>query len=84
VTASLVHTDVDDGERLFAEASRVLRPGGRLVHVGMHPCFTAPSVERLADGRRVVGPATSRRRHEAAGEGVRSRVGCATFPSPSC
>lgn len=81
VTASLVHTDVDDVARLLAEMGRVLRRGGRLVHVGVHPCFTAPGVERLPGGTRLIGPGyLDARRHESAGEGVRSRVGVRHVP----
>jgi SAM-dependent methyltransferase len=81
VVAALVHTDVDDVAPVFAEAARVLRPGGRFVHVGVHPCFTAPGVERLDDGRRIVGPGyLDDRRHAVAGPGVRSRVGVRHVP----
>lgn len=81
VAASLVHTDVDDAGRLLAEMGRVLRPGGRLVHVGVHPCFTAPGVERLPGGNRLIGPGYLHGcRHESAGEGVRSRVGVRHVP----
>ena len=38
----LVHTDVDDYAAVLCEAARVLRPGGRFVHVGLHPCFVGP------------------------------------------
>jgi hypothetical protein len=49
-----VHTDVDDMAPVFAEAVRVLRPGGLLAYVGTHPCFVGHFVERRGDGRRVV------------------------------
>ncbi len=42
VTSVFVHTDVDAYASVLAEAARVLRPGGRLVHLGLHPCFTGP------------------------------------------
>jgi SAM-dependent methyltransferase len=38
----LVHTDVDDYAAVLNETARVLRPGGRFVHVGLHPCFVGP------------------------------------------
>jgi SAM-dependent methyltransferase len=42
VTAVFVHTDIGDYAAGLAEAARVLQPGGRLVHLGLHPCFTGP------------------------------------------
>ncbi len=39
VAARFVHTDVDDFAAVTREVARVLRLGGRFVHVGMHPCF---------------------------------------------
>lgn len=42
VVAVFVSTDAEPWERLVAEAARVLRPGGRFVHVGAHPSFLGP------------------------------------------
>jgi SAM-dependent methyltransferase len=44
------HTDFDDFAEAIAEARRVLRPGGRLVYVGNHPCFVGPAQEHGASG----------------------------------
>src|SRR5690606_36656815 len=30
---------------------RCLRPGGRLVYVGLHPCFTGPFVDRTSEAQ---------------------------------
>ena len=38
------HTDFDDFPAALAEIARVLRPRGRLVYVGVHPCFVGPHV----------------------------------------
>lgn len=43
--STFTHTDVDDFAGLVAEARRLVRPGGRFVYVGNHPCFVGPSQE---------------------------------------
>ncbi|MBO0838090.1 MAG: class I SAM-dependent methyltransferase [Actinobacteria bacterium] len=42
VLCTFVHTDVEDYSAAVHEACRVLRPGGRFVHIGLHPCFVGP------------------------------------------
>jgi SAM-dependent methyltransferase len=42
IVATLIHTDVEDLSAVWLEAARVLRPAGRLVYVGTHPCFVSP------------------------------------------
>lgn len=56
VAAIWVHGDIDDLPATLREIARVLRPGGRLVLFGIHPCFNGPCVENRADGARVVHP----------------------------
>ena len=51
-----VHGDLDDLPKVLAEVARVLRPGGRLLLFGVHPCFNGPSVEYRDDGGRIVHP----------------------------
>ena len=36
------HTDFDDFSAATREVARVLRPGGRFVYLGVHPCFVGP------------------------------------------
>jgi SAM-dependent methyltransferase len=43
------HTDVDDFRAAIKEATRVLRPGGALLYLGMHPCFVGPHARRFPD-----------------------------------
>jgi ubiquinone/menaquinone biosynthesis C-methylase UbiE len=42
----MVHTDVPDYRPVLAEIHRVLKPGGRFVHVGVHPCFCGGFADR--------------------------------------
>lgn len=79
VVATYLHTDIDDMAPVFAEAARVLRPLGRLVYVGVHPCFVGFFVERLADGTRLLHPGYANGGWHFAspyfGPGIRGRVG---------
>jgi SAM-dependent methyltransferase len=50
VVAALVHTDIDRYDLALREVARVLRPGGRFVHVGTHPCFVSPVARANVDG----------------------------------
>jgi SAM-dependent methyltransferase len=76
--ATLIHTDVEDWDQTVREVARVLRPGGRFVYVGVHPCFVGPFAEHsdgqvrihpdyLRDGLTFEGPGI--------GSGIRPRVG---------
>jgi SAM-dependent methyltransferase len=86
VFSAFTHTDVDDFDGLLREAARVLRAGGRLVYVGLHPCFIGPhsrfiaaeGIPTLHDGYREV-----RRYREAPGiwpDGLRAKVGAVHIP----
>ncbi|GAA4445831.1 hypothetical protein GCM10023170_025240 [Phytohabitans houttuyneae] len=46
VLMTFTHTDIDDFPAAVAEAARVLRPGGRLVYLGVHPAFVGAFVDR--------------------------------------
>jgi SAM-dependent methyltransferase len=87
VASILTHTDFEDAAAAFAEAARVLRPGGRFVYVGMHPCFVSPTVERRTAEPHLLHPGYRRRGwwHDAPGfrygrDGLRGRVGVNHLP----
>jgi len=58
VTAVLCHTDVPDYAAVCGEAARVLAPGGRFAHAGVHPCFVGAFVDRTDPDRLVTRRAT--------------------------
>jgi SAM-dependent methyltransferase len=80
------HTDVDDFAAVVREVARVLRPDGRFVYIGAHPCFIGPhasfafakGVPELHSGYPVAG------RYDAAPGitpgGLRERVGAVHLP----
>ena len=79
VASMFTHTDFDDPERAFAEIYRVLRPGGKFVYVGTHPCFVTPYVERKPGAPFVLHPGYRQRGWTSTGpgfgQGIRPRVG---------
>jgi SAM-dependent methyltransferase len=86
VVASLVHTDIDRYDLALLEAARVLRPGGRFVHVGSHPCFVSPVARAGEDGLRVYDGYHEQRlvfespAYRLGAEGLRARAGAWQVP----
>jgi SAM-dependent methyltransferase len=81
VVMTFIHTDVDDFPTAVAEAARVLRPGGRLVSVGLHPGYVGAFADRRNEideheVRIKAGYGDERLQLDASGRfPVRSRVG---------
>lgn len=48
--STFTHTDLDDFAASVGEVRRVLRPSGRFVYVGTHPCFVGATQEHAATG----------------------------------
>jgi SAM-dependent methyltransferase len=43
------HTDVEDFAAVVRDVARCLRPAGRFIYLGVHPCFVGPFVNRLTE-----------------------------------
>lgn len=56
VVCTYLHTDIDDMTPVFVEVNRVLRPGGKLVYLGVHPCFWGHFIENPRGPGRIVHP----------------------------
>jgi SAM-dependent methyltransferase len=79
----LAHTDMPDYAAALGEAARVLRPGGRFVHIGVHPCFTGAFADRSDPARITIDTryADRSRSFDAwSPAGVRARVGAWHVP----
>jgi ubiquinone/menaquinone biosynthesis C-methylase UbiE len=82
IASSMFHTDVEDFAAVCREAARVVRPGGRLAYVGIHPCFVGPFARNppgeppeLHSGYRKTGWTT-----EGFSDGIRRRAGARHVP----
>jgi SAM-dependent methyltransferase len=81
-----ISTDVDDFAEVVREAVRVLRPGGRAMFLGAHPCFMGPHIEYREDGGRLIHPTYRLAAWHpvqpwwTGGAGLRNRVGMRHVP----
>ncbi|MFB6392467.1 class I SAM-dependent methyltransferase [Polymorphospora lycopeni] len=81
----MVHTDMPDYPDVVREAARVLRPGGVLVHIGVHPAFCGGFADRADSAAVVIRPGylDTYWTHESwTDQGVRDKVGAMHRPLP--
>jgi SAM-dependent methyltransferase len=85
VVSVMISTDVPDYPAVVREAARLLRPGGRFVHIGVHPCFCGGFADRSDPQAVVIRPGYLDGSWTTASwttEGVRNRVGATHLPLP--
>jgi SAM-dependent methyltransferase len=85
VISMMVHTDMPDNAAVVREAARVLRPGGVLVHVGVHPCFCGGFAGRADLDAVVIRPGyldSNWTTNSWTDRGVRHKVGAVHRPLP--
>jgi SAM-dependent methyltransferase len=85
VVSVMAHTDLPAYPVVVREAVRVLAPGGRFVHVGVHPCFCGGFADRSDVEAILIRPGylTGHWTKQAwTDEGVRAKVGATHWPLP--
>jgi SAM-dependent methyltransferase len=49
VVGMFFHTDLEDFAAVARQVARCLRPRGRFIYAGLHPCFIGPFVDRTSE-----------------------------------
>jgi SAM-dependent methyltransferase len=86
VIAVMAHTDMPAYPAVLHEVTRVLRPGGVLVHIGVHPCFCGGFADRGDPAAVVIHPGYLDGHWTKASwtdQGVRDKVGATHLPLPA-
>lgn len=85
VIAMMAHTDMPEYPAVLREVTRVLRPGGVFVHVGVHPCFCGGFADRADPGAVVIRPGYRDAywtKESWTDRGLRDKVGATHRPLP--
>jgi len=85
VITVMAHTDMRRYPEVLREASRVVRPGGVVVHVGVHPCFCGGFADRTDPAAVVIRPGyrdSDWTTESWTDRGLRDKVGAAHWPLP--
>lgn len=86
VVTVMAYTDMPAYPAVLAEAARVLAPGGRFVHIGVHPCFCGGFADRSDPAAIVIRPGYRDGHWTKASwttRGVRDKVGATHLPLPA-
>lgn len=86
VVTVMAHTDMPAYPEVVRAAARVLRPGGVLVHVGVHPCFCGGFADRSDPAAVLITPGylgSHWTKTSWTDQGVRDKVGASHLPLPS-
>jgi SAM-dependent methyltransferase len=85
VIAVMAHTDMPAYPAVLAEVARILQPGGRFVHIGVHPCFCGGFADRSDPAAVVIRPGYADGHWTKASwttKGLRDKVGATHLPLP--
>lgn len=85
VLSVMAHTDMSDYPAVVREVARVLEPGGRFVHIGVHPCFCGGFADHTDREAVVIRPGYLDghwTKQSWTDQGVRDKVGAVHRPLP--